>query len=91
MPIPNHQPYRHGHYQLIEINPRFPAWIYLSHGVGRNLPMALLDIASNNTNTQYPDYQSGMLFIRYAEEQIIPMSAFEDIVMQGKREGQHHE
>jgi carbamoyl-phosphate synthase large subunit len=82
---------RHGNYQLIEINPRFPAWIYLSHGVGRNLPMALLDIAMNHTR-DYPDYQSGKLFIRYAEEQIIPMSEFEDIVMQGKREGrQHHE
>jgi len=34
-----------GHYQLIEINPRFPAWIYLSVGVGRNLPLTLLQLA----------------------------------------------
>lgn len=32
---------RNGDYLLVEINPRFPAWIHLSHGVGRNLPAAL--------------------------------------------------
>ena len=35
----------HGDYQLIEINPRFPAWIYLSAGVGRNLPLMLLQLS----------------------------------------------
>ncbi|WP_240991603.1 ATP-grasp domain-containing protein [endosymbiont of Tevnia jerichonana] len=33
-----------GRYCLVEINPRFPAWIYLSHGVGRNLPRLLVDL-----------------------------------------------
>ena len=30
------------HVHLIEINPRFPAWVYLATGVGLNLPSRLL-------------------------------------------------
>lgn len=74
---------RSGQYQLIEINPRFPAWIYLSKGVNRNLPIALLHIAAGQKPPDYPEYLTGRLFIRYAEEMIIPMSEFENIVMQG--------
>lgn len=74
-----------GQYQLLEINPRFPAWIYLSHGVQRNLPLALLHLAMNESVPTFPDYRTGMLFIRYAEEIIVPISLFEDIVMQGSR------
>ena len=31
---------RDGDYHLIEINPRFPAWVYLSAAAGMNLPRA---------------------------------------------------
>lgn len=76
---------RQGKYQLIEINPRFPAWIYLSQGVQRNLPLALLHIAMGEEVPLYQEPVSGILFIRYAEEKIIPMSDFESIVMTGTR------
>src|SRR5260221_11346509 len=33
-----------GGFHLLEINPRFPSWVYFTHGVGRNLPEALLDL-----------------------------------------------
>ncbi len=74
---------RQGRYQLIEINPRFPAWIYLSEGVQRNLPFALLHLALDEQIPSDPDYHSGILFIRYAQEIIIPISEFENIVMNG--------
>jgi len=74
---------RQGQYQLIEINPRFPAWIYLSEGVQQNLPYALLKHAFGEQPSSYPDYQSGILFIRYAQEKIIAMDEFESIVMSG--------
>lgn len=32
-----------GKFFLIELNPRFPAWIYFSHGAGCNLPGLMLD------------------------------------------------
>jgi carbamoyl-phosphate synthase large subunit len=75
-----------GRYQLIEINPRFPAWIYLSVGVGRNLPAVLLDLILGRTPPEYEAAATGILFIRYADEQIVPISEFESLVVNGKHE-----
>ena len=72
-----------GQYQLLEINPRFPAWIYLSHGVGRNLPMALLALAQNQDLPSFAKIQSGLMFIRYAQEIIVPISEFEEFIVTG--------
>ena len=72
-----------GEYQLIEINPRFPAWIYLSKGVGRNLPETLIKLMTSAPVFDGKDAAVGKIFIRYAEETIISMSDFENIVMQG--------
>ena len=35
---------KYGQYHLIEINPRFPAWVYLSAGAGMNLPYAAVEL-----------------------------------------------
>ncbi|MEI6413471.1 MAG: ATP-grasp domain-containing protein [Pseudomonadota bacterium] len=68
-----------GTLHLIEINPRFPAWIYLSHGVGRNLPVALLammqGVAIEDLSLAPPC--PGVTFIRHARELLVRM---EDIV-----------
>ena len=74
---------RHGVYQLIEINPRFPAWIYISAGVGRNLPLALLQLALGNEPSGFDDIRTGVLFIRYAQETITTIRAFESLIMNG--------
>ena len=66
-----------GIYQLIEINPRFPAWIYLSHGVGRNLPALLLELAMGRPAPTLAEPRPGTMFIRHARETIVPMSVFE--------------
>ena len=70
-----------GEYQLLEINPRFPAWIYLSVGVGRNLPFTLLQLALGNTIPEFENIKTGVMFIRYAQETITNMHDFESIVM----------
>lgn len=74
---------RNGIYQLIEINPRFPAWIYLSVGVGRNLPLTLLQLALGEQPPAFAATKTGTLFIRYAEEAIISMDDFESVIMHG--------
>ena len=68
-----------GTLHLIEINPRFPAWIYLSHGVGRNLPAALLALMHGVAGRDLPlaAPRPGVTFIRHARELIVRM---EDIV-----------
>jgi carbamoyl-phosphate synthase large subunit len=74
---------RHGVYQLIEINPRFPAWIYISSGVGRNLPLALLQLALGMEPAIFDDIRTGVLFIRYAQETITTIHEFESLIMTG--------
>lgn len=73
----------HGVYQLIEINPRFPAWVYLSQGVGRNLPALLADLALGKTPRAFPPLVPGTLFIRHAVDTIVPLADFETLMMSG--------
>lgn len=72
-----------GRYQLLEINPRFPAWIYLSEGVKRNLPAVLVKLIMGYPHEQLPDMATGMMFIRYSQEVITPISRFENYVVNG--------
>lgn len=68
---------------LIEINPRFPAWVNCSTGVGINLPARLvrhlLDLP-NDTSTAYP---AGKLFIRYTDDLVADMADFTSLVTTG--------
>lgn len=72
-----------GRYHLIEINPRFPAWIYLSQGVGRNLPALLAELALGRPLPALAPPQPGTMFIRYAIETIVPLGDFEAMMMDG--------
>jgi carbamoyl-phosphate synthase large subunit len=75
---------REGNLHLVEINPRFPAWIYLSHGVGRNLPIALLQVMAGETDIGLEPAQAGTMFIRYAQDLIVSLDALADITMDGQ-------
>ncbi|MBF0374271.1 MAG: ATP-grasp domain-containing protein [Alphaproteobacteria bacterium] len=68
---------------LIEINPRFPAWTYLTHGVGRNLPEALLRLAAGERLAEPVPPAPGVMFIRYAEELIVSPDSFRSIMVDG--------
>lgn len=72
-----------GAYHLIEINPRFPAWIYLSQGVGRNLPALLVDLALGRALRTLAPPVAGTLFIRHAQDSIVPLAEFEELMMNG--------
>lgn len=72
-----------GRYQLIEINPRFPAWIYFSAGVGRNLPALLLARMMGLEDEPLRDAEVGTMFIRYAQELILPVRGFETMMIHG--------
>lgn len=72
-----------GKIYLIEINPRFPAWIYLSHASGRNLPVALLRTLAGETDLKLPEAKPGTFFIRYAQELILELPEFESMMITG--------
>ncbi|MFZ2959317.1 MAG: ATP-grasp domain-containing protein [Candidatus Ozemobacteraceae bacterium] len=73
-------------YHLIEINPRFPAWIFLSHGAQCNLPEILLrHVFEKNTSKQVPILgKPGTLFLRYSQDMIVSMPEYESIMMLGE-------
>ena len=72
-------------YYLIEINPRFPAWIYLAKASGNNLPWALLEILHQQPLSELTPPIAGTLFIRYAQETIVSLADFEAMMMNGER------
>lgn len=59
---------------LIEINPRFPAWVRLAEGAGQNQPAAVVLKAMGMDVHKLPDYRPGTMFIRHAEDVIADIS-----------------
>jgi carbamoyl-phosphate synthase large subunit len=75
---------RTNEYYLIEINPRFPAWVYLPVAAGQNLPYALLELAQGNAVQPFTSYDVGKMFIRYSWDWITDIKEFEIITMNGE-------
>jgi len=71
-----------GQYLLIEINPRFPAWIYLAAEAGSNLPSGLVDLVMSG-QAEFGKPKTGMMMIRYAQETVIDLETFESMAMNG--------
>lgn len=55
-------------FYCIEINPRFPAWIYMSCACGVNLPARMVEYLMKLPFDNKSDYQAGKLMIRYTSE-----------------------
>ena len=75
---------RNDRYHLIEINPRFPAWVYLSCAAGANLPATLVDLALGKQPKRFTDYQIGKLFVRISIDQIASLDDFQNVVIHGE-------
>lgn len=71
-------------YYLIEINPRFPAWVYLAVGCGQNHPEALVRMALGEEVKPFESYESGKMFVRYSYDQIVDLKSFETISTLGE-------
>ncbi len=70
---------------LLEINPRFPAWVYLATAAGMNLPMRYV---SNVTKGEYEygqEYEVGKMLVRYTGELIRDLSHLEFITINGEK------
>lgn len=75
---------REEEYYLIEINPRFPAWVYLAVGCGQNHPEALLKLALGQKVQPWESYDIGKMFIRYSYDLIVGLDEFEKISTLGE-------
>lgn len=71
-------------YYLLEINPRFPAWVYLAPKAGQNLPFALVNLAFGKKVIPFTKYKIGRMFIRTSWDLISDISTFEKITVKGE-------
>jgi carbamoyl-phosphate synthase large subunit len=69
---------------IMEVNPRFPAWIYLSAAAGQNQPAALVKLALGQKVVPYKKYEAGKVFVRYSWDLIIGISEFQEISGKGE-------
>lgn len=68
---------------IMEINPRFPAWIYLSAGAGQNQPASLVKMALGEKVQPMTEYSVGKLFIRYSWDMVVDVSKFQQFTAFG--------
>jgi carbamoyl-phosphate synthase large subunit len=72
---------------LIEINPRFPAWLYFATGVGVNLPQRLVDFILYGKCETSLDYPAGRFLVRQTSEFVTDLSYFQNLLSARNREG----
>ena len=73
-----------GVYHLLEVNPRFPAWSFLSAGAGMNLPAAVMRLASGELVEPMTEYRAGTMFVRISIDQIASLEDFQAIAQFGE-------
>ena len=73
-----------GVYYLIEINPRFPAWVRLAEGAGQNQPAAVVLKSLGMEVEALGPYKPGTMFIRHAEDIIADISVMGQVSAQSE-------
>ncbi|OGR10876.1 MAG: hypothetical protein A2277_20830 [Desulfobacterales bacterium RIFOXYA12_FULL_46_15] len=71
-------------YYLIEINNRFPAWIYLSKAAGINLPYLTVLMARGETVEKNQPYKIGVVYNRGTCDLVFDMKQLEIMNMEGE-------
>ncbi|HOY49368.1 MAG TPA: ATP-grasp domain-containing protein [Flavobacteriales bacterium] len=69
---------------IVEINPRFPAWVYLPVACGQNMPAAAVRLAFGEEVEPFTQYDVGKLFVRYSWDNIVTLSDFQKISTTGE-------
>lgn len=69
---------------LIEVNPRFPAWVYLATAAGVNLPLGLVHLAQGRALPPLGAYRAGVFYIRHAAEAVGDLLDIESLMTHGR-------
>jgi len=72
------------HIYMIEINPRFPAWLYFATSIGINLPQMLTEIMEGKEVQSNFEYPSNKMYVRYVDELVTDFTDFTTLL--GKKE-----
>lgn len=73
-----------GGLHLMEINPRFPAWIYTTAAAGQNLPAALVHMGLGQKCARLPSYTPGKLFVRYSWDLVTDIELYHQLATTGE-------
>ncbi|MCB1190915.1 MAG: ATP-grasp domain-containing protein [Leptospiraceae bacterium] len=71
---------------LLEMNPRFPAWIYLATSAGQNMPEYLVRTILGETIQPVTKYDIGKIFVRHSWDDIVSMKSIESLSTKGELE-----
>lgn len=69
---------------LIEINPRFPAWIYFATALGVNLPARLVRGLYGFPVETHSEYEAGKLFLRYSYDMLASSERYLEALTTGQ-------
>jgi carbamoyl-phosphate synthase large subunit len=72
------------HFYLIELNPRFPAWIYLAKAAGINLPLICLMLALGEEWNNTTSYKTGVVFSNYTTNLITDLTRIQTLFTTGE-------
>lgn len=73
-----------GKMYIMEVNPRFPAWVYLTAAAGQNQPATLAKLAMGEKVESFKEYQIGKMFIRYSWDHVVDVSEFQQLAAFGE-------
>jgi carbamoyl-phosphate synthase large subunit len=73
-----------GELYLLEINPRFPAWIYTAAAAGQNMPLLMVRMAMGEETVPFREYETGKMFVRYSWDHITDITEFQQISTMGE-------
>ncbi len=73
-----------GGYHLLEINPRFPAWCFMTVGAGANLPEQVVHRALGMPIAPALDYRVGTMCVRISIDQIASLEDYEALATTGE-------
>jgi len=65
---------------LIEINPRFPAWVYFATSLGVNLPQMMIKLMNNEKVEKRLNYPVEKMYVRYVEERVAEFRDFTTLI-----------
>jgi carbamoyl-phosphate synthase large subunit len=63
-------------FYIIDVNPRFPSWVYLATEAGQNLPLAAVHLALGERVDKFSGYETGLMFVRSAEDLVFDVERF---------------
>ncbi len=65
---------------VIEINPRFPAWVYFSTMLGINLPQIMIKLINDEKVEENFNYPTEKMYVRYVDETVTDFKTFSNLI-----------